>query len=215
MITNVKTYLSITKKQWNGLVVLILLIIAVLAFKYVYQRLNKDSTINYNALAHAAALLNKAEYKRHTTHFVPYKPAFARKAPLSIPVELNSADSATLTTIYGIGPSFARRIIKYRKLLGGFYNKEQLKEVYGLDEAKYSQIKNQLRVDVSGLKKIDINSAGAEELNRLPYLDYKQANAIEQYRLQHGDYTTSAELKAIMILNEETINKIKPYLKFK
>ena len=41
-------------------------------------------------------------------------------------IELNSADSAALTKLYGIGPSFAKRIVKYRGELGGFISKEQI-----------------------------------------------------------------------------------------
>ena len=69
-------------------------------------------------------------------------------------VDLNSADSITLLTLYGIGPSFARRIIKYRNLLGGFYNKSQLLEVYGFDQDKLDKIEDFCEVSSSGIKKL-------------------------------------------------------------
>ena len=47
-------------------------------------------------------------------------------------VEINTADSAELMRLNGIGASFSRRIVKYRNLLGGFISKEQLLEVYGM-----------------------------------------------------------------------------------
>jgi len=59
-------------------------------------------------------------------------------------VDLNDADSVTLLTLYGIGPSFAKRIIKYRNLLGGFYSKNQLLEVYGFDQEKFDKIENKI-----------------------------------------------------------------------
>src|SRR5665648_1161064 len=46
-------------------------------------------------------------------------------------IDINSCDSATLVTLSGIGPVLSARIIKYRRLLGGFATTEQLKEVYG------------------------------------------------------------------------------------
>ena len=49
----------------------------------------------------------------------------------SIIIELNNADTLSLTQIIGIGPSFAKRICSYRDKLGGYLYKEQLKEVYG------------------------------------------------------------------------------------
>lgn len=49
-------------------------------------------------------------------------------------VELNTADTTILKKVPGIGSTFARRIMKYRELLGGFYDVSQLAEVYGIDE---------------------------------------------------------------------------------
>ena len=129
-------------------------------------------------------------------------------------VELNAADSTELETIKGIGPTFASRIIKYRKRLGGFYNKEQLKEVYGIDSVKYAQLEDLVSVDRGGFEKININTATFDDLKLHPYLSYKQMNAIIQYRKQHGNYSTISDLKKVVILNEQTINKIGPYLNF-
>ena len=39
-------------------------------------------------------------------------------------IEINSADSAELVKLKGIGLSYAKRIMKYRNLLGGYYQKE-------------------------------------------------------------------------------------------
>ena len=60
--------------------------------------------------------------KNPTTAYIP-NPAAA------VMVELNSADTLELDKIRGIGPAFARRIVKYRERIGGFYKKEQLMEV--------------------------------------------------------------------------------------
>ena len=53
--------------------------------------------------------------------------AIPQKKPLVF--ELNSADSLDLVQLYNIGPTIARRILKYRSLLGGYFCKEQLHEV--------------------------------------------------------------------------------------
>jgi competence protein ComEA len=100
-------------------------------------------------------------------------------------------------------------------LLGGYHNKQQLKELYGLDAEKYAEISDQVRVNPNAIKKININAAETDELNRLPYLNYKQANAIVQYRLQHGEYLSADDLADIAILDPQIIQKIKPYLVYK
>ncbi|ETZ19853.1 helix-hairpin-helix domain-containing protein [Pedobacter sp. V48] len=62
-------------------------------------------------------------------------------------IELKGADSAALIEVEVIGWAFARRIIKYRERIGGFYKKEQLLEVFGLDSVKYDEIRNQVSAD--------------------------------------------------------------------
>ncbi len=129
-------------------------------------------------------------------------------------VEINSADSVMMESIRGIGPAFASRIIRYRNRLGGFYNKEQLKEVYGIDSLKYQQLSDYIVVDESLIEKININTATFEHLKRHPYLNFKQINALIQYRLQHGNYGNLDDLHKVLILNEKIIRKIGPYISF-
>lgn len=129
-------------------------------------------------------------------------------------IDINQADSVELQNIKGIGPAFASRIIRYRDRLGGFYAKEQLKEVYGLDSAKWIQISPQIKITTSLIKKININTALFEELKNHPYLKYKQINALIQYRKQHGNYHNLQDLKNVVLLNEEILRKLEPYLIF-
>jgi competence protein ComEA len=142
--------------------------------------------------------------------FIPHVPRETK----SIAVNLNQADSVALLEVKGIGPAFASRIIKYRNRLGGFVNKEQLREVYGIDSLKYSQIEDQLIIDAHNIKYININSVTFDEFKRFPYLSFKQMNAIIAYRKQHGFYNNVADLKKIVLLNQEIIDKIAPYIKF-
>lgn len=127
-------------------------------------------------------------------------------------VDLNTADSVTLLTLYGVGPSFARRIIKYRNLLGGFYSKTQLLEVYGFDQGKLDEIDAFCEVGAVGLKKIHINSVKTEELKKHPYLDYYTAKAIVDQRIILGKYASMQQIKEIPLIHDDLYNKIKPYL---
>ncbi len=137
-----------------------------------------------------------------------------KKQVLNI-IEVNHADSTALVEIKGIGPAFASRIIKYRERIGGFHKKEQLMEVFGLDSLKFKEINSQVSLDTAGLRKIYINAALAGDFKNHPYIKYKQANALVQYRKQHGDYRNIADLSKVLILDAETINRLAPYLNFK
>ena len=214
MRSSLKNYLSITKKEWNGLVVLVVLIALVLAAPYVFQLWRKDTIINLNDFNKALAVLNNAhklQSNSHTSNIIP----FYKKAPAGEVIELNTADSAKLTELKGIGPSFARRIINYRNRLGGFTNKEQLKEVFGMDDERYNGLASQVSANALQIRKINVNTVDFEGLSHFPYLSFKQMNAIIQFREQHGEYASLDDMRNIAILNDEILRKIEPYIVFR
>ena len=57
-------------------------------------------------------------------------------------ININKATQEELDTLPGIGPSTAMKIIEYRKEKGNFKTIEEIKEVSGIGEAKYSKIKD-------------------------------------------------------------------------
>jgi competence protein ComEA len=129
-------------------------------------------------------------------------------------IDLNKADSATLERLPGIGPVLALRIIKYRKLLGGFARIEQLKEVYGLHEETYSLFSGKVFADSLQVIRININIAGTGELARHPYFDKYDILAILKYREISGIIHNIDELTDNNILTKAKAKKISPYLYF-
>lgn len=132
----------------------------------------------------------------------------------SVIVELNSADTAELQRLYGIGPTFAVRIAKYRDLLGGYVRKEQLMEVYGMDSARFRGIADNVTVDASQVRRIAINSATLDELRRHPYLDYYQARAITDYLKKGNRIEKPDDLLLVNLIDEATLRKMKDYIQF-
>jgi competence ComEA-like helix-hairpin-helix protein len=142
-----------------------------------------------------------------------YASNYEKKEPAKLKmIDLNSADSLSLMEIRGIGPAFAGRILKFRNALGGFTDKEQLREVYGIDSAKFETIAPQLIINESSVKRINLNTATYEELNMHPYISSKQANAIIQYKRKHGNFKDIAVLKSIYAIDEKSFVKMSPYL---
>ena len=61
-------------------------------------------------------------------------------------LDINKATQEELETLSGIGPSTANKIIQYRKDNGNFKNIEDLKNVNGIGESKYNEIKEKIIV---------------------------------------------------------------------
>lgn len=71
--------------------------------------------------------------------------AYVPQAPAE-KIDLNSATVAALDTLDGIGPVLAQRIVDYREEYGGFYSVEELKEVSGIGDKLFEQIKDKVTV---------------------------------------------------------------------
>ncbi len=127
-------------------------------------------------------------------------------------VELNQADTNSLIKLPFIGSKIAQRIVKYGERLGGYYNKEQLYEVYGVDSARYNQIEMYLKVDGFFLTKININEVTYTELISHPYFPKELARNIIMYRNMHGKYTNISELKNCELMSDVVLLKIAPYI---
>jgi competence protein ComEA len=126
-------------------------------------------------------------------------------------VSINEADSAQLEQLPGIGPKLSSRIVKYRDRIGGFHSIDQLAEVYGLADSVVQKVKPFL-VLTGEIKKININSSTRDELRAHPYFAWSLANAIVEYRKQHGNFTSIEHLKKIALIDEELFQKLLPYI---
>lgn len=87
-------------------------------------------------------------------------------------ISLNSASLADLESLPGIGPKFAERILKFRNSLGGFSSMTQLHEVYNMTEEIYQILADETFINSEEIVQIKINSAGKDEIDKHPYIDF-------------------------------------------
>ncbi|HON54118.1 MAG TPA: helix-hairpin-helix domain-containing protein [Bacteroidales bacterium] len=127
-------------------------------------------------------------------------------------IELNSADSATLVTLPGIGPYYAKKIIQYRDKLGGFADKRQLMDIFGIDEERYSMFSDKITVDTNKIQKINLNEATYEQLSTNPYIGGYLARSIIRFRdSRSNDIINLASLVVENIIKNELYNILKFY----
>lgn len=127
-------------------------------------------------------------------------------------VSLNHADSLALLEVPGIGPAFAGRIVRYRERLGGFTTIYQLKEVYGIDSARYEALAPLFHLPTTAVQPLYVNQAEELQLAAHPYIGKVLARRVIAYRQQHGPFKKPEDLLRIHGLDSLRFQKLLPYL---
>lgn len=158
----------------------------------------------------AAAII---PFVRLRSDSVPRQIIKLKKQTINIQYDLNLADTVDFESVNGIGRKMAGRIIKYRTALGGFINKNQLYEVFGIDSlAVFSMDQFFVASDFVPVT-IDINKATYEILESHPYLSPLHAKAILFYRYQHGNFSSPEKLTDVKRIDSKTLERLKPYIR--
>ncbi|MBR5018864.1 MAG: helix-hairpin-helix domain-containing protein [Bacteroidales bacterium] len=155
---------------------------------------------------------SKADFQKM---YVVSDSLFARLEPyIEIPkIELNAADSTALVSLRGIGPWYARKILVYRDRLGGFVAREQLLEIDGIDAERFAGFADDITVDPSRIRRLDLWHASDSILSRHPYLGPKGARSLVRYReLYDSTRWTLPDLAQERVLSKENIEKLKKYI---
>jgi len=227
----IKDYLSYNRTELRGIFVFLLILVGLLMVHAIFPKETWQKQIDFSSFEKEVAIFEKAWQKakeedalkkkekysrnRFFSHFSNMDSLKRNRVPeISFTVELNSADTFDLQRLRGIGPSFARRIIAYRERLGGFLNKKQLLEVWGMDTARYAFIEAFTRVVADSVKKINLNDATFKELLRHPYFPFELTKSIMQYRQKIKKFSNMEELRNIQGVNDSVYHRIIPYLRF-
>ena len=113
-------------------------------------------------------------------------------------LDLNTANIVQLRAIKGIGASRAEEIVRYRSKEGAFASVDELNQVPHVGDMppeELEQVKRQFTVSTAGdraapseqgSEKVNVNRANAAELRQIPGIGEQHAEAIVQYRREHG-----------------------------
>lgn len=125
-------------------------------------------------------------------------------------IVLNTADTATLRKVPGIGSYYAREIVRYGKWLGGYVSINQLDEIEGFP----AEAKKYFTVIGASPQKLALNRLTLQQLRRHPYINYYQAKAITDYRRLHGNLKSLDDLRLLNEFPPEAIQRLRPYVAF-
>ena len=132
---------------------------------------------------------------------------------------LNTADSAALVQLYGIGGYFARKILRYREVLGGsFVDARQLLEIEGFTQERFAKIEKNVFVRTDDVKGFSILNAERKALERHPYIGPYAARGIVTYLKLKGKESFENEMHLLeqlvkeKIIGEGNAQKLREYL---
>jgi len=127
--------------------------------------------------------------------------------------DINKATLKDFTAIEGVDEYISERIIKYRSKLQGFSFKEQLFEVWGLDELMANKILSTFSIKNKPIiKKVNINTASFKEVLSNPYIDYELCIQIFDYKDEVAELQSISEIKNIEGFPIKKYNRIVLYL---
>ena len=129
-------------------------------------------------------------------------------------VDLNTVDSVTLVELPQIGGYMASRILEFRDKLGGFVDLEQLRDVKGMDEARFTTIRPYIKIGEAETLKIDVNRADFKTLVHHPYLSYEQVKRIFNQREKRGMIKNWTQLEALLKEEGEVNPLLEYYVKY-
>ena len=226
-----KEYFSFNRKEQRGVFLLLFILTGLIVSDIFISDVMPKKQVDFSGFAKEVEEFEKElnlrdsiekmtknrKYPGRTTHFANGQIDSSRRSYPQVKelfvIELNAADTFELQRLRGIGPSFAKRIVKYRERLGGYLAKSQLLEVFGMDNEKFNEIKDHLTVNPDSIRKINLNVVTFKELLSHPYFPFEVTKNIMIYRKEHKKFLNTEELLMIKSINDSIYVKIKPYVK--
>ena len=153
----------------------------------------------------------KSDTEQKPSHEETTRPKEKKDIPI---VDLNTADSLALVELPQIGPYTAVRIIEFRDKLGGYVDKEQLRDVKGMDSTRFATIEPYIKIGDAEPVKLDVNRDDFKILVHHPYLNYEQVKRIVNQREKRGMIKNWAQLEELIKEEGEVNPLLEPYVKY-
>jgi DNA uptake protein ComE-like DNA-binding protein len=161
----------------------------------------------------AAELLPASAQKRANTRT---DSTLTAKRPMKLRVgqqiALESCDTTQLKSVPGIGSYWAGRIVDYRERLGGYYDLSQLEELQGFpaEALPYLYLEN----GGKDTRRMNVNTLTLNQLHKHPYISFRQARDIIDYRRRHGRIDNLAQLALLPSFSPDDIERLSHYVEY-
>jgi len=130
-------------------------------------------------------------------------------------IDINTAVEEDLVKVYGIGPYYAKAILRERSALGGFVSMDQMDDFEGITpEAKTSLRKKFNVTHIPDVLKVNVNTASLAQLSHFPYFNKDIARNIITKRSMDGKIKRIDDLLEIQNFPVDKLKIIALYLEF-
>lgn len=214
MKNKLRPYLSFTKKERTGIVLLVCICLVLFFMPYFFPA--KELKLTDITLTAGLQMLKKDQENSAAESGIH---------SLGKPVELFQFNPNTISLAgwmqLGLDEKLSQRIINYRNKGGRFYKAEDLKKIWGLPQEKSAQLIPFVRLPDQEAKMpivkkqvavIDINTADLKDWESLPEIGETLAGRIIKYRNQSGGFARTEELRNVFGLTDSVFLQIKSYL---
>jgi competence protein ComEA len=231
-----KDWLYFTKRERNGIFFLLIILLIMVGVRFYLSRYYQPQPFDYSPFKHAidsffeAQRLDSIRWAHDKEDFLDADNLFA--------FDPNTIDSAGLRSL-GFGSITIENLLKYRSAGGKFREAEDLGRIFSISDdelnvlipvieiaAEQKQERKPKKVYEPAIKTpasekptrvwkvetIDINSATAQELERLPGIGAVLSKRIVTFRDRLGGFYSKNQLSEVYGLSAETIGLIVPVI---
>lgn len=232
MLSAIKNYFAITKKEWNGLLVLSILMLVVLLAPEVYQLFAVPAQVDFSRIKEAQHILDAAVDEKPNYFHKGYEDyrhkndaSFSTKksAPNYFSFNPNNLDEESWKKL-GLSERQIKVIKNYEAKGGKFYKKEDLQKVYSITAEEYARLEPYINIPVKGFGKnypntpstykakplvvVEINQADSAQLTEIKGIGPAFANRILKYRNRLGGFYRKTQLMEVFGLDSAKYEEI-------
>ncbi len=217
-------FFTFTRQEWIASVTLWSIVLVLIIIQYIVKPTPQAEGLTilsqqFNDFQSQQLILDSLHRQEHKAYHLKESRVDTPRKKLSEmyairKIELNSADTSAIMIIPQFGSKRANALVKYRDQLGGFYEWEQIQEVFILQSITIEFLQKYFTIDTTLVTPISVNNADYKTLVSHPYLDSYLTKSIINYRDNNGKITSMKQIQEATHAYPELIEKLTPYLIF-
>jgi DNA uptake protein ComE-like DNA-binding protein len=127
-------------------------------------------------------------------------------------VDINGGDPAQWAELPGVGKALAERIVGYGEQLGGYRERSQLLEVFGMDSIRYQRLATRVVMGGAKVVTLKVNEAPEAMLAKHPYIGKAGARRLVRFRETVKLFEKASEVQRVLLIPDAEMRKLAPYL---